>query len=457
MISYLVLSFSLGIILARFVVIPFVLVYIIEVIIFVLCIKSLKSNTRFIVFLSVFVFLLGSLYLKNAYLLPQTHLSRYIYYKSDTIYNVWGYILDEPEYDDNGVSFLLSTYKISFNKNKYNCSGEILVRAKEIPDLVYGEAAILCGEIHRPTKFFRRNISGVMHIRAPSACVRLVENRGFIVKRFALYLRGEIGKLMHKHLSVLAADILEAMIIGEKKGIPAVIYDSMIKSGTVHILVVSGFNVGVVAFIIMLFLKILRIPRMIRYILAIFSLIIYCFATGASAPVVRATLMAVFFLVGFLIKRDPNIHNSLSLAALIILLSDPKELFSVSFQLSFSSVLAIILIYPKVKTIFKLESIKLKFIKFIAEGCAVSLSAWLGTCVFILCYFKIFSPVTVLANIVIVPLATLITLSGFSLLLVNLILPVFTPYFATTSEFLVAFLLYVNLLFIRIPFAYFYL
>jgi len=167
--------------------------------------------------------------------------------------------------------------------------------------------------------------------------------------------------------------------------------------------------------------------------------------------------MGIFFLLGFLIKREPDINNSLSLAALSILLINPGELFSISFQLSFVSVSAIVYLYPKLKSFFRIELINLRPLRFIAEGCLVSLSAWLGTCGLILYYFRIFSPITVLANIFIVPLATLITLSGFSLVVITLILPIFSVFFAHTNELLVILLLRINNFLIGLPFACLYL
>lgn len=85
----------------------------------------------------------------------------------------------------------------------------------------------------------------------------------------------------------------------------------------------------------------------------------------------------------------------------------------------------------------------------------VSFSAWLGTMGLVAYYFKIFSPVTVLANIFIVPLASLITLCGFSLVIMDLILPVASIYFAYGSELIVALLLNINSLLIKLPGAHF--
>jgi len=296
-----------------------------------------------------------------------------------------------------------------------------------------------------------------MCIKNNSALIRLNKNKGSLFRRLAFCLKDNIEAVFIKRLSPLTASIVDAMVLGEKRRILPIVYDSMIKSGTVHILVVSGFNVGIIAFMAGLFFKILRIPRKLRYFLIIFCLVFYCFITGASAPVVRATVMGIFLILGYFLKREPNITNSLSLAALFILVINPKELFSISFQLSFVSVAAIIYLYPRLKSLFRLEKIKIKFLKVIVEGCMVSLSAWLGTCGFIAYYFKIFSPVTVLANIFIVPLATLITLSGLSMVIISLILPLLSGPFVSTNEILVIILLGVNNFLINLPFAYLYL
>ena len=119
-----------------------------------------------------------------------------------------------------------------------------------------------------------------------------------------------------------------------------------------HILAISGFNVGIVAYVIFLFLKIFPLGRRGHYILTILILIVYAVLTGGQPPVVRATIMAVVFLAGFILEREPESINTLSCAALFILLVNPVNLFDVGFQLSFVSVLAIIVFYPKCVSVF---------------------------------------------------------------------------------------------------------
>jgi len=214
---------------------------------------------------------------------------------------------------------------------------------------------------------------------------------------------------------------------------------------------VSGFNVGIVVFIIVLFLRLLRLPRYWRFIVSLPLIITYCLVTGASNPVVRATVMAVVFIISYLIRRDPDISNAICVAALFILTSNPNQLFDAGFQLSFVSVVSIVFLYPKLKQVFGLGRLKLKPLRFILESCLVSLAAWMGTAGFIAYYFKIFSPITVLANIFVVPLASLITLSGFSLIAAGLGFAPLAPLFARTNEALIWIMVLINTLMLKIP------
>jgi len=274
--------------------------------------------------------------------------------------------------------------------------------------------------------------------------------------RECLGLRYYLEQVISRYLPALPASILSAMVLGQKRDIPWLVNNSMVKSGTVHILVVSGFNVGIVAFTINLLLKILRFRRKARIILIAICLLIYCAITGATNPVIRATVMGLVFLAAYLLKREPDIYNSLASAALFILVPNPRQLLDIGFQLSFISVLAIVYFYPKLKALARLEACRIRILKFILEGCLVSFSAWMGTLVIIALNFRIISLVTVLANILIVPLATLITLCGFTLVLSGLICPDLANLFSLPTAALITLLLNINAALIKLPLAYIY-
>ena len=419
------------------------------------------------ILLTVGVSLLFIISLKNSEILPRCHITNFISYKINTPLIVKGFISSEPEEKGGKTSFLFKTEAMQEGNFNHSCCGTILVNFKGQEQLFYGEELILYGNLHRPFGKANTPIAGynkylynqgiylLMRVKSGPGIIKLHKNKGLILRRFAFWIKHNIQKMISRNTSKLTAAVLEAMILGEKDNIPWFVNHSMMRTGTLHILVVSGFNVGVIFFLSLLLLKIARIPRRARFVIAIPVLIIYCLITGASNPVMRATIMALIFIAAYLIKREPNIYHALAVAAASILILNPRQLFDVGFQLSFISVISIVYFYPKLRSLLSIELLKAKPLKLFLDSCLVSFSAWLGTMGFIAYYFGTFSPVTVLANIFIVPLATLITLSGISLVILGSIFPASARIFANSSELEVFVLLKINAFFANLPFAQF--
>jgi competence protein ComEC len=388
--------------------------------------------------------------------LPRQHISNFVYYKNPNQRLVGGFISGKPREMQDKINFLFRVKEIQSGRYRYSSCGEVLVSVNSREKFAYGEELVLIGNLYR-VRFKQGDSLLMMSVKAPFCAIRQNKNSGFLFKQLAFRLEERMEEIISAHVSPLPASVLKAMILGVRQGIPAAINDNMIKTGTVHILVVSGFNTGIVAFIIVLILKLLRVPRKARFICTIPCLLLYCFMTGSSPPVVRATIMTIMFLLSFLLKRELDIFNSLNLAAILILLFYPNQLFDIGFQLSFVSVFAIIYIYPRIKKLSRIEKIEWPIPRYLLEAFLVSLSAWLGTLGFIAYYFKIVSPVTALANLFVVPLATLVTLCGFSLVFISWLLPFLAPALGASCELAVFLLLKVNYWFARLPGAYIYL
>ena len=415
-----------------------------------LLVFTLCAQRRALLFnVGIFCLLLftGMAAFKNAQLVPPCHISKYYFSALQKPCVLKGSIVDEPRRKDAVYSFQFRAKEIQIDGLNRNCCGEIPVQAKTRAPLCYGHALIVKGEMYR----FRQVLA--FKVRSPADIILLGE-KGSKIKKLALGIKHAIEAIISRYACPAAAGVLDAMILGEKDNVPRWIMDAMVKSGTIHILVVSGYNVGIVALVIFLVLRLARIPRRMRLLCSIPLLVLYCLITGASNPVVRATIMALVFILAQLIRREPDIYTSLSLAALAILAVNPQQLFDISFQLSFASVWAIIWIYPHLRKILRVDSVNLKILRYMIEGCLVSASAWIGTAGLIAYYFKIFSPVTVLANLVIVPLASLITLCGFSLIAASTVFPAGAPYIGRSSEFLVSMLIALSNIFVTLPGAY---
>lgn len=458
--------YCLGIILAGLLRVNFWIITAMAIVVFTVATFWVRKDGIFLILILFLALLIGYLSIKNSRVLSNCHLRKLVSYKDSSRYWLQGFVASQPEFKNNRLWFILQACQVQLDKMRSKCCGEVLVKMDFEQELNYGDNLILMGNLVRPPSFgpsqgyreylARQGIYLIMPIKDHRQIIRQDKFNGVGLIRGCFWLRVYLEQVIHRYLSPVPASILAAMVLGQKRDIPWLVNNSMVKSGTVHILVVSGFNVGIVAFMINLLLKILRFGRKARIILTAICLFIYCLITGATNPVIRATVMGLVFLAAYLLKRDPDIYNSLVSAALFILVINPQQLFDIGFQLSFISVLAIVYFYPKLKALVHLASWRSKILKFIAEGCLVSFSAWLGTMVIIALNFRIISPVTVLANILIVPLATLITLCGFTLVLSGLVYPGLANLFSLPTTALITLLLNINAVLIKLPFAYIY-
>jgi competence protein ComEC len=462
----LTVSYCLGIILGSLFRINFWIITVITITVLIVAILGGRKNWVFLTAILFLALLVGFLSIRNSWVFSNCHIRKLVPYKDSSFHSLNGFIVSQPEFKNNHLWFILRVRQIQSDKLRYKCCGDVLVKMDFEQTLNYGDNLTLIGKLSRPPSFgrsgsykdflARQGIYLIMPIADYRQIIRQDRFNGVGLIRGCLWLRVYLEQIISRHLAPLPASILAAMVLGQKRNIPWLVNDSMVKSGTVHILVVSGFNVGIVAFIINLLLKIMRFPRKVRIILTAICLLGYCLITGATNPVIRATVMSLVFLAAYFLKREPDIYNSLVTAALFILIINPRQLFDIGFQLSFISVLAIVYFYPKFKALIHLELCRIKILKFVIEGCLVSLSAWLGTLVIIALNFRIIAPVTVLANILIVPLATLITLCGFTLVLSGLIYPDLANLFSLPTAALITLLLNINAALIKLPFAYIY-
>jgi len=154
------------------------------------------------------------------------------------------------------------------------------------------------------------------------------------------------------HRSVLAkvqeiwtpreAALIDAMIIGDEAFIDRDTRVDFQRSGTYHVLVVSGMNISILAFVVFWTLRRLHLPEIPATVLTIGFCVLYAFITEVGAPVWRATLMSAVYLCTRLLYRDRAMLNALGAAALALLIFDPGQLFTPSFQMTFVCVLIVV-------------------------------------------------------------------------------------------------------------------
>ena len=218
-------------------------------------------------------------------------------------------------------------------------------------------------------------------------------------------------KIISIHSNYLASphlEILGGIVFGDDAvSPPENIKQSFINSGLLHILAASGMNVAFIFSFFFFFLKLLRVNYKANISIGIVMILIYSLMTGLGASVIRATFMLVFVLIGKLIDRDAHSISLLAFVAFLMLLYNPMYINDVGFQLSFIVTFGLLVMTPH------LMKFKNRFLDYIVGTVSIPIIAQLWVIPIQVFYFNNISLYSVFANIMSVPILSVISFGGF--------------------------------------------
>jgi len=239
--------------------------------------------------------------------------------------------------------------------------------------------------------------------------------------------------------------VVEALLLGERGRMDPEISRGLQDAGIFHLFAISGAHIAIISFFLFSLFRFLSLPDRVNYILLIFFLLFYASLVEGRPSVMRATIMALAFLIGKLIWRNVNLLNTLAISAFILLMLNPFNLFSLGFQLTFAATLSIILFFPKI--IHYLPRLPMR----ISEIFALSLTAQLGVLPFVASAFNRITFSALILNFAAIPVVALIMAFGYLFLLLTLMSPVAAGILAKLIHFLVTFLIAISHLLDPIP------
>ncbi len=199
--------------------------------------------------------------------------------------------------------------------------------------------------------------------------------------------------------------IAEALLIGYRNDLDKDLVQAYSNTGVVHIIAISGLHIAVIYSALLLFFsmfKAYKLKRWIEPVIILFVIWTFTLVAGAAPSVLRATVMFTFILAGNILQRNGNVYNTLAASAFVLLLANPFYLWDVGFQLSYAAVLSIVIFF---KSINALLYFKNKFLRWIWQLAAVSLSAQIFTLPFIMYHFHQIPVLFLFSNLLIVPLS----------------------------------------------------
>lgn len=483
--------FALGIISASFLNLPFWVLFSLSFIVVLAGIVCFRNNLLFEGLMTFFFFIFGMLFYVHCHTFSAEHIR---YQMPDEKKHVFclGTIIDCPaaeksQFSGTKTSFKFKLEYIKFGLTWSRAKGIILVNSFQNMPVKYLDEFLLEGDIYKPwtpgnpgefnyKKFLENNgIFAVFNISKSDLTQRISLKKLSLpglndkndpvsstvgcgvrwIKKSAFDLRHRLKERIYAHISKPYADVLAGILLGLRENIAPDIEDLFLKTGTRHLLAVSGLHVVLMVTVIMYLLRIINIPRKTRFFLAIVFLLLYVPLTGANVPVIRAAIMAGVVFFGFLLDREADIFNSLGLAALLILMSNPHQIFTAGFQLSFACVLSILFFSHRIEEIISPNEGKIsrKLPLYFKKSIAVSLSAWAGTLPLSIYHFNNFSVLGIICNAAAIMLAFLSMVLGVLFLLFG------CGFFANILSALASYSIWILLKFLslagRLPFGFY--
>ncbi|MFZ5980555.1 MAG: ComEC/Rec2 family competence protein [Candidatus Zixiibacteriota bacterium] len=307
--------------------------------------------------------------------------------------------------------------KISDTTTALQRGDRVAFRGRILP--VREEASSASFDYHRYLNL--KGMFGVVYLMTANE-VRLIRRGEHGLLALTDRLREGVKSTFYRNLSPRSAALASGFLIGETRDIPPDIYRMFRDSGTLHLLAVSGSNVALVVLFVVWILRPFRLSRNKRYVILIGVIVIFTILSYGEPSVVRASLMAVLVIGAIFFQRRYDLNNIIALAAFIILMADPAQLFDVGFQLSFVTAWGLIFVTPALADLFK-PYLTRKWYRWLVFPIMISLVAQVSSTPIITCYFGRVPIIGVIANLVIVPLVSAGVLGVMILLAADLILP----------------------------------
>jgi competence protein ComEC len=365
---------------------------------------------------------LGVLRIEGAFKLPSHHVSHFA--QGDWV-SLEGRVASLPEVKEKGkrriYSFVLESENLIQNRKFFESTGKIQVFLFNPQEKAsYGNRVRMRGKLLSPKRpqnpgefdyghYLRdQGIHAVFEGYGPRS-LRIIETKvAFYQLPLAAVqrLRDACSERLDSAFSLPWNVLLKALILGIRKGLPEEFRDDFMKTGTTHLIAISGMNITLVAGSLFFLAMVLGLPQKGAALVGLLATVGYVFLSGAGIPVVRAGWMAGLFFTGLLMEREKDWMNSLFFALFLILAFDPRALFQVGFQLSFLCVFFLLSLASNLQRDWHVD--------------------WLGTVIIIigtfpLCvlYFSVFSWTSLFANLLAVPLFHLGVLSGLASLMTS--------------------------------------
>lgn len=366
-----------------------------------------------------------------------------------------GVVIDEPDKRENNTNYTVLVDTVSSNA----VLEKVRVVAGSYPEFTYGDRVLIAGVLEKPKGF--ENESGkyfdyAAFLSKDDIFYQMIfpkleiisEGHGLFIKRYVFAFKNAFLSRAQGVIPDPQASLLGGLVVGAKQSLGEKLQDDFRATGIIHIVVLSGYNITIVADAMMRAVSFL--PKHIGMFLGAGAIVVFAVMTGASATIVRASIMALLVIVARATGRTYDMARALFIAGFIMLLHNPKILiYDASFQLSFLATLGLIVLAPLLEKYFTYIPKKFQLREFA--------TATVATQIFVLplLLYKIgeLSLVALPVNLLVLVTVPLTMLFGFIAGMVGFLSTLLATPFAFIAYILLSYQLHVVEIFARLPFA----
>lgn len=421
--------------------------------------------------LFVLIFLFGLLrfnFVYNRY--TENNISGQVVRLKDKEVTLYGTVIEQPDVKDERVRMIIETDSVKEGNHLYIVKGNVQAviyknkYRESVPKKInYGDFIQLNGKLealpHRRNpgefdygEYLRLHGVETSFISFGFENIQPTVNKdaGFYKSKIIYPVKNYSIKVIDKLIGGEEGEFLKGLVLGERSNISKETKEDFTNAGVSHIIAVSGLNVAYVIIIIGGLLMLLPAKRTYKIFITITCLIFYMNLTGNVPSIIRATIMASVFLLSQVFERKTISYNIIAVSAVVILLIDPGQLFDAGFILSYSAILSIVYFYPKLNSLVAATGLYLKLnsenslhkgIRAVLTLILGTLAAQIGTIPITALMFKKISVVSLLTNVVAIPLSNIALAIGFIVILFSTFSLWFAQVFASTASFLLYWLL----------------
>ncbi len=396
-----------------------------------------------------------------------------------------GCVISEPRTGPSGfATFLLKLRSVEFAGKRETTGAVWQARWHGAPEFgdelkLFGTAEPIApprnpGEFDMRTYFARHDIRRILFVRYAEDGTLIQHGGGNSILRAAQTSRNWMQTALCSGLENAPGvrAFVSGIVLGLRHQTPENIEEPFQETGTLHLFAVAGLHVGIVAALLWMLATLVRLSRKMAATIIIPLLFFYAAVTGLHVSSVRAATMVSILVGGLLFERKALLENSLAAAAFFILCWNSNELFSTGFQLSFAVVGTILLFADPIFRFLQLPGAIDPFLPrslirgprrwmhtgydWVCGAASVSLAAWVGSLPLILWYFHLVTPISLLANLAVVPVAFLILAVALLSLLATPLLPWLALVFNNANWSLATLVIGIVNFFAQIPGGHFY-